>query len=564
MPEVNNTIIDRRKYLTLIVKIISTFTFSFLLKACASIVPPGGGPKDEDPPRVIKTVPLQNSLNYKGRVVEIIFDEAIKTEKLSSSLIIAPNIKNKFRYNENKNKLSLRFEDDFPDNTTVSLNFRESIKDLNEGNVLKDFVLAFSTGNTLDTLKIEGTVQDLLTKKPVNEALIAIYTYTDTLDIKTHLPTYISRTDKTGKYVLKNIKQGKYAAVSFIDANGNLKYDNKTEALAFLTQPLTLNADTTIHFFLSFHDAEPPKIQKNLSSKPGCVLYINEGLDSLHIAFADKNQHLPYEYDPTENQIKIYNTRRLKDSVLATITLVDSSLNTHTEKIFLKLSAIADSVDAIEKSPVKGKKIRESLLKTQPEDKGSLKLYEPIVLKFSHLPIGLSANAFLFNADSTTYQPLPALKHKPFLKRAAIPTSGIKVNQKLYLAILKNTIKLVNDSIVAADTLTFIIQNPSEGGKIAGKVLTKEHMPLLAELLTDGGKLLESNPLNNNEFRFLYLQPGKYMIRIVHDRNLNGRWDGGNYLKKQLPEPVYLAPEIINIKAGWEIEDLMIRPDFSK
>ncbi len=36
-------------------------------------------------------------------------------------------------------------------------------------------------------------------------------------------------------------------------------------------------------------------------------------------------------------------------------------------------------------------------------------------------------------------------------------------------------------------------------------------------------------------FRFAYLRPNKYYIRVRIDENANGKWDTGHYLKKQKP-----------------------------
>jgi len=58
--------------------------------ACANIAGPNGGPYDEKPPRFVSSTPPPLQTNYKGRRVEIVFDELIQVERPSQNVIIAP------------------------------------------------------------------------------------------------------------------------------------------------------------------------------------------------------------------------------------------------------------------------------------------------------------------------------------------------------------------------------------------------------------------------------------------------------------------------------------------
>ena len=46
------------------------------------------------------------------------------------------------------------------------MNLDEVIKDVNEGNIVKDLDYLFSTGSAIDTLTISGFVTDAKTSKP--------------------------------------------------------------------------------------------------------------------------------------------------------------------------------------------------------------------------------------------------------------------------------------------------------------------------------------------------------------------------------------------------------------
>ncbi len=54
-----------------------------------------------------------------------------------------------------------------------------------------------------------------------------------------------------------------------------------------------------------------------------------------------------------------------------------------------------------------------------------------------------------------------------------------------------------------------------------------------------------------NEPRF---DPGEYDVRILLDRNRNGRWDPGHYREKRQPERVIPLPRKLAVRANWDNE----------
>ena len=51
--------------------------------------------------------------------------------------------------------------------------------------------------------------------------------------------------------------------------------------------------------------------------------------------------------------------------------------------------------------------------------------------------------------------------------------------------------------------------------------------------------------------------PGKYKIKVIFDRNNNGRWDTGNYIEKEQPENVLFFNKLIEIRPNWVSEESM-------
>ena len=63
---------------------------ALVLHACANMASPNGGPYDERPPKFISSTPAPNTINFKEKKVELVFDELVQVDKPSENVIITP------------------------------------------------------------------------------------------------------------------------------------------------------------------------------------------------------------------------------------------------------------------------------------------------------------------------------------------------------------------------------------------------------------------------------------------------------------------------------------------
>lgn len=73
----------------------------------------------------------------------------------------------------------------------------------------------------------------------------------------------------------------------------------------------------------------------------------------------------------------------------------------------------------------------------------------------------------------------------------------------------------------------------------------------LFELLS-GNDSVYRQPVTDTLIQFNRLVPGTYTLRVIFDKNKNGRWDPGDLWKKIQPEKVIPYRSIVELKAGWE------------
>lgn len=76
---------------------------------------------------------------------------------------------------------------------------------------------------------------------------------------------------------------------------------------------------------------------------------------------------------------------------------------------------------------------------------------------------------------------------------------------------------------------------------------------ILVQLLDSGDKPRRTEPVVNGTAEFYYLTGGTYYMRAIIDRNGNGQWDTGDYLKDIQPEEVYYYNGTVETKAKWDI-----------
>lgn len=137
------------------------YSFSFLLliqllSSCAHIASPSGGAGDLTPPEIINVSVSQGELHFSKREIAITFNKYMNRNVVLENLTISPTIN--FTYRWSGKRLNIIFIDSFKQNTTYSIQIGGSFSDL-RGNIAKEaFYTYFSTGDIIDSGKIQGKI----------------------------------------------------------------------------------------------------------------------------------------------------------------------------------------------------------------------------------------------------------------------------------------------------------------------------------------------------------------------------------------------------------------------
>lgn len=222
-----------------------------LLISCANIGSPDGGLYDEEPPRVTKTSPAYGSVNTKSRKITIEFNEYIKLENAMEKVIISPPQLEQPEISASGKKVIVELKDSLKSNMTYTIDFGSCIVDNNEGNPMNDYAFTFSTGKTIDSLQVSGTVLNAENLEPVKGMLVGLYRIPDSAYTKDSAPLAsalpdsifrtkplerIGRTDGRGRFIIKGVADGYYRIFALGDQDQNFCYSQKGEMVAFTDQ----------------------------------------------------------------------------------------------------------------------------------------------------------------------------------------------------------------------------------------------------------------------------------------------------------------------------------------
>lgn len=208
-----------------------------------------GGPKDETPPRVVKSSPDNYSLRFKEKRIEIEFNEFIQLKNINQELVVSPPPEEKPVVRLKNKSVIIDLNGTLLDSTTYTLNFGQAIVDNNESNLLENYQFVFSTGNYIDSLGISGFILNAFDLKASEEPVtIMLYDVLyDSVPFK-KIPMYIGKSTKKGNFEINNVKNDTFKVFALKDKNYNLIYDLPDEEIAFLDTTIILSAEQIREF----------------------------------------------------------------------------------------------------------------------------------------------------------------------------------------------------------------------------------------------------------------------------------------------------------------------------
>lgn len=582
--------------------------------ACASMGSgPDGGAYDETPPKFVRATPEPNAVNNKRKKVSIEFDEFVKLDNPSEKVIISPPQIESPEVKVSGKRVSVAFFDSLKQNTTYTIDFGDAIVDNNEDNPLGNFTYAFSTGATIDTMEVSGTVLNAENLEPIKGIQVGLHkNLNDTAFTK--LPfDRISRTDSRGHFTIRGIAPGKYRIYALMDGNQNYKFDAKTEAIAWNdslvipTSEAAVRQDTVwvpgdsllydtimqVGYTHYMPDNLMLRAFKEENNQQYLVKSERPDLNRFQLFFSAKADTLPtlkgLDFNEKDAFIIEKNARNdsilywIKDTTLCerdTLTLQARYLETDT---LGKLVPVTDTIRLVNKIPKKRRlaMAEEAQKNAEKERKKRARKGDTLTVETKFLTMNVDApSAFDINRNITLTFDEPVMH---------IDTSAIHVEQMVDSVWKPTPFIFRADSVVPrkyqvlaewepGQEYQFRIDSLAISGlyglrtnKVENKIkvkkledygtlylnITGEGPHAFVQLLNGSDAVVRQQPVTEKHTcDFYFLQPNtKYYIRLVNDTNNNGRWDTGNYADRRQPEEVFYFNKVWEMKANFEFEE---------
>ena len=526
--------------------------------SCAKQSSPMGGPRDEDPPLLIESLPKDQSVNTKPERIVLTFDEFVGLDNPGKGVVITPKVnKDLVEFTALKNSITVLLKQDLEDSTTYVLDFQKSVVDISERNPAENLRLVFSTGSQIDSLNISGQLRFPFSesKEDYKNVLVGIYPLNDSTDVFSAPPYYLAQVDTLGKFSLKNLKSGHYRAYAWKDVNGNLKADYKSEEYDFLPDTISLTPETTdsLFFNLTKADLTPIKILRssNFGKNFDIILNRNPLLNEVENDLLGKDLF----YVQGEKRLRFFPKKPILDSIPIKISLQDSVGFSSDSLIWAKFPDSGRKPEKLDIQINSGKSFYQDLdiqlTFNKPVNQINL---DSLQLKIDSLFIPIQKHMLSF-VDSSKRD---VLHIKAFLADSLqtelvtliAPDSTFQDIEGEY-----------NEKKVEANYRKLVRKNLADG--ISGEVIGTEG-PLIIQLINGKKEITYQQVLDTKtKFSFSLLDPGTYTLRVIEDSNGNGIWDPSNYVQRKLAERVFYykgenQTRDLIIRGGWTIEDLLI------
>lgn len=575
------------------------------LVGCASIGNPSGGPRDEDPPRFVRSDPPRGAVGVPVDLsrANLTFNEIVMLKDAFQNVVVSPAGKEVPRVSASGRRVSVEFTDSLLPNTTYTIDFGNAIADNNEGNVLRNFRTSFSTGPTLDSLRLSGMVLGAKDLEPQQGMLVGLYETAgaDSLFFSRPFDRY-ARTDDYGRFLIGGLRPGEYRLFAVKDLDADRHYANPEEDVAFTSVTLSpraeriMTTDTIRDLRTGLFDTVVTRqrtlylpndiLMRSFNSElKRQYLVSHERVDStrVRLIFNSRTHRLPrLAFPGFPDADPVLEKSRHNDTLV--YWLPPALMRTDSLKMaltWMKPDSVGNLVEGTDtlmfiterpRAPKKKKKktedsdsvrvrVPQKFLGLSSLSGGQQDVFAPFRVQFSAPPATVDTLAFrLLEKVDTLMVPV---KSPWRLER------NDTLNPRLYKVTFPwkfgTTYRLEADTLAARD----IYGDPTAPFQTEFRVKEEEEYTSLkltlqgldpgvaafVDILSRNDEPVATAPVRNGSVTFPYLSPGKYYARVTLDRNGNGAFDTGDVAKGEQPDEAYYYPKRLNLRKMWDEEE---------
>lgn len=493
-----------------------------LLAGCAEVVPLTGGPSDDRAARPVEgsQIPEQGALHVSQKELRVRFDEYFTLNDPSNTAVMNPNA-GKLEVSSSKRDVTIKWDGDLKPNTTYIIQLNGTIRDLNEKNdTIHQFV--FSTGDQIDSLRINGLITDGFSNKPGNGYTVGLYD--SVKDPYKNPPTYIAKSNDKGEFAFSYLRAGNYQLFAYNDSNKD-RLPSVGEDIAYSTD-LVASGDSVFAHILSSKPKNPLKQLQVKILNPGTFYAFGKEINESDLTVSSQPVQIIQQYTPDSALVRLPNSANEvytfidgKDTITKIVSQKERNRNffisskaykaawTLGDTLLFETNELIESIDT-------------SLIAV--EDKTTI----PVDYDFSY-----SGNQVRIIPKSAISFDLVVNFKMGALKGQSNQNDSIKVELKMYRSSDLSNLKL-------------------NVGSLEGRWIIQ---------LMDGSTAVRTflKTGSDSVINWDNLIPAVYQIRCIKDVNENGRWDAGVWEDRSQPEEVVRFNLKSKLRPNWDIEETL-------
>jgi hypothetical protein len=522
----------------------AALAIALLATGCAQVREITGGERDSEGPQLVDAYPANGTTRFSGDRFVVRFDERIQIERSRAGLPVSPPMDPPPTLHlRSARELEVRLHAPLKPATTYTFAIGEAVKDLTEGNRAVGLDYAFSTGDHLDSLRITGTLIDAFTGGPQDQALVMLLEANDTSAFTTGRPAFVTRSDRDGRFTLARLPGRDFSIVALRDLNGNYRYDLPNEEIAFLhdsVKPLPLGDSTAqpvvLRMFKELSASQQIReatVTENrawqvLLAKPAQLVGVRD------IARTGGSLTWLPEWSAGRDSLLLWpsDTTAVGEGRYA-ITTEAGELDTLRYRPLRPMPYLLQAT--AESSAAEGG-MRIRFTAARP-----IRSFDPKLMQLRADSLDIP-----FEMEADTGQ-----------LRQLVVSAALPVGLRATFTMQPNALRDIYGG--GNDTLRFAV-GVAEANELGTLRITLAGVPLseaphLLELLDAQGRSVRraEGGMLSSTITWDRLQPGNHTLRLIEDRNGNGRWDPGEWRTMRQPERVWRHVEPTNVRAAWDV-----------
>ncbi|NNE27632.1 MAG: hypothetical protein HKN09_12380 [Saprospiraceae bacterium] len=509
-------------------------TISVIVMGCAKFGAPGGGPNDTTPPEILWALSDANyQTNFNKTEIRLEFNEWVTVSNPLKEIVVSPPLTKPFTVNTKGKAVIFEFPEDeiLKEDVTYQINYGNAIKDFSAGNILKNQVFVFSTGDIIDSLEIGGTVFDELSGKPVKDATVVVYDDLGDSVLYNQKPFYFAKSDKDGKFLIKNMRSDTFQIFGLLDNNVSYTYDLPGEQVAFFDR-LIYTSDTmnnALELFL-FDEEEALRLVDYRHDKSG-IYKIKYDRAPINYSLSLSEDSVKYFTEILRDTLFLYHDASRQDSFDIIIELED-----RTDTLKYKKARKGPNTSSISYFDPRMK-----MIQFHADDTVKIEMNIPLR--------GIDTSLISLRDTSGNKVKMEAFSNVRQLEIIAEVKSNNNYELTVHPGALSGLYGQINSDTL---DLTLKTHDASKFGRIGITLDSLDNGLYIAQLLNKNNLVREMS-IDTSYLEFTKMKAGSYQLKIIEDSNGDGRWSPGSFYDRRRSERQGVLT-LEDLKEGWDLE----------